>query len=214
MDYQARGVLYIPDKARFSNLIKLPEGADIGKAINDAMRAVEAENEDLKDVLPKTYNTLDNSTLVDHLKTFNSIPMDIEGDAFGKIYEYFLGGTLWFFEKGKARTDKKDNVLFIDARHIYRQIDRARREFTPEQIDFIAGIVRLYRGESVAAIHESPLQEKFPKGKYHDVPGLCKVATLKEIEAQGWNLNPGRYVGVTERAADDFDFCRATGGNE
>jgi len=49
-------------------------------------------------------------------------------------------------------------------------------------------------------------QEKFPDGKYIDVPGLCKVALLSEIEAQGWSLNPGRYVGVTEREADDFDF--------
>jgi type I restriction enzyme M protein len=38
------------------------------------------------------------------------------------------------------------------------------------------------------------------------VSGLCKVATIKEIEAQGWSLNPGRYVGVGERPADDFDF--------
>ena len=53
--------------------------------------AIEDENDDLKDVLPKTYNRLDNSVLVTLLKTFNSIPMDIEGDAFGKIYEYFLG---------------------------------------------------------------------------------------------------------------------------
>jgi type I restriction enzyme M protein len=54
---------------------------------------------------------------------------------------------------------------------------------------------------------EGLLAEKFPKGKYLDLPGLCQVATLKEIEAQGWSLNPGRYVGVTERAADDFDFA-------
>jgi type I restriction enzyme M protein len=33
------------------------------------------------------------------------------------------------------------------------------------------------------------------------------VATLKEIEAQGWSLNPGRYVGVAEREADDFVFA-------
>ena len=52
------------------------------------MRAIEVENEE---ILPKTYNHLDNSTLVELLKTFNSVPMDIEGDAFGKIYEYFLG---------------------------------------------------------------------------------------------------------------------------
>jgi type I restriction enzyme M protein len=55
------------------------------------MRAIELENEELKDILPKNYNHLDNSTLVELLKTFNSVPMDIEGDAFGKIYEYFLG---------------------------------------------------------------------------------------------------------------------------
>src|SRR5712692_7789357 len=90
-DYQARGVLYLPEAARFSTLLTLPEGADIGKAINEAMRAIEAENEELKDVLPKTYNRLDNDTLVTLLKNFASVPMDIEGDAFGKIYEYFLG---------------------------------------------------------------------------------------------------------------------------
>ena len=53
----------------------------------------------------------------------------------------------------------------------------------------------------------SLLREKFPNGKYIDIPGLCKVATLKDIESQGWSLNPGRYVGVTERAADDFVFA-------
>jgi type I restriction enzyme M protein len=50
------------------------------------------------------------------------------------------------------------------------------------------------------------MKESFPKGKYADVLGLCKVATLDEIEAQGWSLNPGRYVGVAERAADDFEL--------
>ena len=78
-------------KARFANLLSLPEGADIGKAINEAMKAIEAENEDLKDVLPKTYNALEKPLLVSLLKNFSAIPMDIEGDAFGKIYEYFLG---------------------------------------------------------------------------------------------------------------------------
>ena len=41
---------------------------------------------------------------------------------------------------------------------------------------------------------------------YRDVPGLCRSATLAEIEAQGWSLNPGRYVGMAERQEDDFDF--------
>jgi type I restriction enzyme M protein len=90
-DYQARGVLYLPEAARLSTLLNLLEGADIGKAINDAMKAIEADNEDLKDVLPRTYNRLDKELLVCLLKNFAAVPMDIEGDAFGKIYEYFLG---------------------------------------------------------------------------------------------------------------------------
>jgi type I restriction enzyme M protein len=91
IDYQAQGVLYITEKARFTTLLSLPEGTDIGKAINDGMKAIESENEDLKDVLPKACNTLDKTLLISLLKNFSSIPITIEGDAFGEIYEYFLG---------------------------------------------------------------------------------------------------------------------------
>ena len=42
---------------------------------------------------------------------------------------------------------------------------------------------------------------------YRDIPGLCKSATLAEIEAQGWSLNPGRYVGVAPgEEVSDEDF--------
>ncbi|HZS75315.1 MAG TPA: class I SAM-dependent DNA methyltransferase [Ktedonobacteraceae bacterium] len=413
-DYQARGVMYLPPQARFSYLLKLPESENIGKAVNEAMKAIEAENEELRDVLPKTYMRLNNDTLIALLKTFSEIPMDVEGDIFGKIYEYFLGKfamsegqkggefftptaivkliveiiepfhgrifdpacgsggmfvqsarfvqnhrqnptaeisiygqektaetvrlcrmnlavhglsgdirqansyyenvhncrgrfdfvmanppfnvdgvdkekikddprypfglprvdnanylwiqefysalnthgragfvmansasdaraseldirrkliedrvvdvmiaigsnffytvtlpcTLWFFDKGKRNSERRDKVLFIDARSIYKQIDRAHREFTPDQIEFLANIVRLYRGEEIETTQGSlpRIQETFPEGVYADVPGLCKVATIDEIEAQGWSLNPGRYVGVAERALEDFDF--------
>ena len=116
--------------------------------------------------------------------------------------------TLWFFDKGKKDTDRQDKVLFIDARQIYNQIDRAHREFTPEQIEYLGNIVRLYRGEEPEIANGSALllEEHFPDCKYIDVLGLCKVATLEQIESQGWSLNPGRYVGVAEREADDFDF--------
>ena len=51
------------------------------------------------------------------------------------------------------------------------------------------------------------LELTFPKLKYADVAGLCKVATLTEIEAQGWSLNPGRYVGVAAgEDLSDEDF--------
>ncbi|OQB98531.1 MAG: hypothetical protein BWX81_00384 [Spirochaetes bacterium ADurb.Bin110] len=90
-DYQAAGVIYLPEKARFSYLLTLPESKDIAKAINQAMDIIEAENEDLKGVLPKTYNRFRNNLLVELIKLMSSIPEDIEGDAFGRIYEYFLG---------------------------------------------------------------------------------------------------------------------------
>jgi type I restriction enzyme M protein len=171
--------------------------------------------------------------------------------------------TLWFLDRGKRDTEREDTVLFIDARHIYRQVDRALRDFTQAQIAFIANIVRLYRGQPLdwgvasatddgqlsylppsvppaggeasaltstgAQDHVLPpnggeleleggipdWNETFPDGVYRDIPGLCKVATLEEIEAQGWSLNPGRYVGVADRPADDFDFAeRLTELNE
>ncbi|MBA2446896.1 MAG: SAM-dependent DNA methyltransferase, partial [Chloroflexi bacterium] len=90
-DYQARGVMYVPESARFAKLLDLPEGADIGRAINDAMRAIEDENEELRDILPRSYSRLENSTLVELLKLLGAISADIEGDAVGKLYEYFLG---------------------------------------------------------------------------------------------------------------------------
>jgi len=90
-DYHARGVVYLPDLARFETLLRLPEGANLGKAISNAMKAVEEHNPDLKDGLPKTYNRIDDGVLVELLKILNSIPMDAQGDAFGRIYEYFLG---------------------------------------------------------------------------------------------------------------------------
>ena len=404
-DYQAEGVMYLPEQARFSNLIKMPEGSDIGRSINEAMDAIETENEDLRGVLPRTYNRFENALLFELLKLFNSIPMDIEGDVFGRIYEYFLGKfamsegrgggefftptsivklivniiepfsgriydpacgsggmfvqsakfveehrknpttdisifgqeskeanirigkmnlavhglsgdirlgntyyedfhnslgrfdyvmanppfnvngvdkerikddqryrfgiprtdnanyiwiqnfysalndngragfvmansaadarqseldirkgliktghvdvvvavssnffytvtlpvTLWFFDKRKP-PERQDKVLFIDARNIYNQIDRAHREFLPEQLEFLSNIVRLYRGEAIETHHgsEALMKENFPADDYQDVKGLCKVATLDEIETQGWSLNPGRYVGVAE----------------
>ena len=129
------------------------------------------------------------------------------------FYTVTLPVTLWFLDRGKAKTKRADTVLFIDARHIYRQVDRAHRNWTDAQIGFIANLVRLYRGEALdvtfggdAAV--AKIKEVFGnKPAYADVAGLCKAATLQEIEAQGWSLNPGRYVGVTAgEDVSDEDF--------
>jgi len=400
VDYVRRGVIYLPEKARYQHLLNLPEDADIGREIDNAMDLIEEENLDLKGTLPRGYTKFSNTMLVALLKAFSKIADDVEGDVFGKIYEYFLGKfamtegqkggefftptslvklivqviepfhgkildpacgsggmfvqsahfveehkknptselsiygqervtgtvnlckmnlavhglsgdikegnsyyedihksvnkfdfvmanppfnvkrvdyekvkgdprwplgipstdngnylwiqqfwtalnpkgrsgfvmansasdargneakireeliknnavdvmiaiasnffytvtlpcTLWFMDKDKVNTDRKDKVLFIDARNIFRQIDRAHREFNPEDIEKIASIVKSYRKEKGAK-------------PYKDVKGLCKVASIKDIEEQGWSLNPGRYVGVAEKEEDpDFDF--------
>ncbi len=117
-DYKARGVLFVPEKATFSYLISLPENENLGKAVNEAMAAIEEENRDLAGVLPQNYTTLssradeNNRIIVTLLKNFNQIPDDIEGDAFGEIYEYFLGEF--------AKAEGQDGGEFFTAQSIVK----------------------------------------------------------------------------------------------
>ena len=412
-EYRAERVIYLTDEARFQHLLDLPEGADLGKAVNAAMRAVEEHNPDLAGVLPKNYTAIDSATIASLLRHINSYTKGLDGDAFGLVYEYFLakfalaegqgagefftpaaivqliveiiepyhgriydpasgsGGmfvhsahfverhkhspgeelsiygqektgetvrlarmnlavhglsgdiregnsyyenphdsvgrfdfvmanppfnvdridkaklegdarfpdlpkadngnyiwiqlfatalnengragfvmansasdarhskaeirrkliesgvidvmvavgpnffytvtlpvTLWFLDRGKAGTERAGKVLFIDARTVFRQIDRAHRDFTDEQIEFLANIVRLYRDEEpeFSTGANDLFNERFPERAYADVTGLCRVATLAEIEEQGWSLNPGRYVGTEVEDLDDEVF--------
>jgi len=64
-DYRARSVLFVPDAARLSYLVDLPEEKDLGAAVDAAIRAIEGDNPELKDVLPKGYQRLEKSTLVE-----------------------------------------------------------------------------------------------------------------------------------------------------
>jgi type I restriction enzyme M protein len=131
-----------------------------------------------------------------------------------------LPATLWFFDKQKEFSKKKTEILFIDARNVFTQVDRAHRKFSEEQIKNLGIISKLYDGDTRAFAdliveykYKSEtlenkvywqsqidwLVERFPEGKYKDVIGLCKVATVSGedgIEDQDWSLNAGRYVGV------------------
>lgn len=117
--------------------------------------------------------------------------------------------TLWFLDKAKAKDVRADEVLFIDARSIFRQLSRAHRDFTPDQVEFIGNIVRLWRGEEEEVLAGSAprMSDVFGDDGYKDVPGLCKVASRADIASQDWSLNPGRYVGVAAgEQQDDADF--------
>ena len=423
--YHAESVLFLTPHSRFDHLLALPEASDVGKAINDAMRDIEKHNPELAGVLPRTYNIFTSRLLKELLKTVSEIPASSDYDAFGRIYEYFLGEfartegqkggefytpsaivrllteiiepyhgrildpacgsggmfvssarfvaehkknpaaelsihgvektddtgrlcrmnlavhgldgdirhggnvnsyyddpheatgkfdfvlanppfnvnavdkerlkdqvganrrypfglprtdnanylwiqlfysalnekgragfvmansacdaraseqdlrqklieahavdvmvsagpnmfytvalpcTLWFLDKAKATT-RTDKLLFVDARHMYRQVDRAHRDWTQAQISFLANTVRLYRGEDLdftlgGTEAKTKIEEVFgKKPKYTDVLGLCKAASLTEIKTQGWSLNPGRYVGIAPgEDVSDEDF--------
>jgi type I restriction enzyme M protein len=124
------------------------------------------------------------------------------------FYTVTLPVTLWFLDRGKRGTEREDRVLFIDGRDIFRQIDRAHRDWTPEQIEFLANIVRLWRGEAPEFNFGSDdlLLEHFPDKLYVDVAGLCGVADVEAVGSEGWSLNPGRYVGHSSARLDDVDL--------
>src|SRR5262249_59467193 len=124
------------------------------------------------------------------------------------FYTVTLPVTLWFLDREKANNGRADQVLFVDARDIYRQIDRAHRDWTPQNIEFLANIVRLWRGEEPDFTFgtDQLLLERFPDKEYLDVAGLCAVATIADIKEQDWSLNAGRYVGIRESHASDADF--------
>ncbi len=102
---------------------------------------------------------------------------------------------LWFIARDKKNNrfrDRREHVLFIDARKLGTMIDRVHRELTDEDIHKIADTYHAWRGDL--------------KQKYQDIPGFCKSATLDDIRSHGHILTPGRYVGAEEVENDGEPF--------
>jgi len=90
-DFEEHNSMFLPEKAQFAYLVSLPESADIGEAIDNAMKLIEDEYENLKGVLPKNFSIFSKDLLRELLRIFNKeVLQKAEGDLFGKIYEYFL----------------------------------------------------------------------------------------------------------------------------
>ncbi|MDZ7829371.1 MAG: N-6 DNA methylase [Halofilum sp. (in: g-proteobacteria)] len=126
------------------------------------------------------------------------------------FYTVTLPCTLWFFDRAKTETKRGDQVLFIDARHIYRQIDRAHRDWLPEQIEFLANIVRLYSGSTADELDQGSkplLTEQALTEAMSMYPDYARWRLRNEIEAQGLVAEPRRYVGSAAREAEDVDFA-------
>jgi len=103
---------------------------------------------------------------------------------------------LWFLDRNKAsdaERDRRGETLFIDARHMGGKISRTQIELTDEEIERIVGAYTAWRGQDGA-------------GEYGDEPGFCLSADIATIEAQGFTLSPGRYVGAPEEEEDEVAF--------
>jgi len=114
----------------------------------------------------------------------------------GKLfYNTPVPACLWFVSRDKKNhkfRDRRNQVLFIDARNLGHLIDRRHREFSAEDIAKISDTYHAWRGES--------------KTKYEDVAGFCKSASLDEIRKHKFVLTPGRYVGAKEEEDDPEEF--------
>ncbi len=103
---------------------------------------------------------------------------------------------LWFIVRNKKNhhfRKRTGETLFIDARKLGKMIDRVHRELTDEEIKRIAETYHTWRGDEET-------------NKYADVSGFCKSATLEDIQAQGYILTPGRYVGIEDIEDDGIAF--------
>ena len=90
-DFLERNAMFLPEKAQFDYLVSLPENVDVGEAIDEAMKLIESEYDNLKGVLPRNFSVFSRDLLRELLRIFNNeVLQDAEGDLFGKIYEYFL----------------------------------------------------------------------------------------------------------------------------
>jgi type I restriction enzyme M protein len=90
-DFKQKSAIFLPEKARYDYLLNLPDDADCGKAVNEAMELIEAESTQLKGILPKSYTSFRNDLLKELLRIFNNSALnEINDDILGRIYEYFL----------------------------------------------------------------------------------------------------------------------------
>ena len=102
---------------------------------------------------------------------------------------------LWFLDRNKATSSERDRrgeTLFLDARQLGRKISRTQIELTDDEIALIADTYHAWRGTT--------------GGEYADEPGFCRSATLADIDAAGFTLSPGRYVGAPESEEEEIAF--------
>jgi len=110
------------------------------------------------------------------------------------FYSTGIPVSLWFLSKNKIKSrDRKNSILFIDARKMGEMVTRKYRELSSDDINKISATYHNWKTE---ALFEN----------YEDTPGFCKSAKLEEIKEHDYILTPGRYVGIEEEEDDGIPF--------
>lgn len=141
------------------------------------------------------------------LKNLNAIVWLYRGevDKYQKLvdeYRHELGDALPFAQRAAQLETDLQNAR-SEAKEALAEAPRKEKKRIEEKYqDIIEGLEQ----RLVIAKEAVWLTEKFGAGAYADIPGLCKVATLEEIEAKGFSLTPGAYVGVAPTQDDGVDF--------
>ena len=141
------------------------------------------------------------------LKNLNAIVWLYRGevDKYQKLvdeYRHELGDALPFAQRAAQLEIDLQNARG-EAKEALAEAPRKEKKRIEEKYqDIIEGLEQ----RLTIAKEAVWLTEKFGAGAYADIPGLCKVATLEEIEAKGFSLTPGAYVGVAPTQDDGVDF--------
>lgn len=205
--YHAQSVLYLSAEARFDYLMSLPEAADIGANVNAAMREIEKHNPQLAGVLPKTYNLFTSTLLKGLLKKVSEIPASLDYDAFGRIYEYFLGAF--------AMTEGQGGGEFYTPSSIVRLLTEVIEPFHGGILDPACGSGGMFvqSARFVAEHQKSPAAELaiFGVEKTDETGRLCRLnLAVHGIEGDirhGGNINS--YYEDPHNATGQFDFVLA-----
>jgi type I restriction enzyme M protein len=205
--YHAEGILYLAPEARFDYLLTLPEVADIGARVNAAMREIEKHNPQLAGVLPKTYNLFTSTLLKELLKKVSEIPATLDYDAFGRIYEYFLGAF--------AMTEGQGGGEFYTPSSIVKLLAEIIEPFHGRILDPACGSGGMFvqSARFVAEHQKNPAAELAICGveKTDETGRLCRlnlaVHGLEGDIKHGGNINS--YYDDPHSATGQFDFVLA-----
>ena len=105
-----------------------------------------------------------------------------------------IPASLWFLSRDRSNhkfRNRREEILFIDARNLGHLINRRTREFSPEDIQEIAGTYHNWRN---------------PNGNYTDIPGFCNSSPIERVRELDYVLTPGRYVGLPDEDDDGISF--------